>query len=37
MARAGAQKVYAVEASKMANVAMRNVEENNLDNIIEVC
>lgn len=36
MAQAGAKKVYAVEASKMANVAKNNVKENHLENIIEV-
>lgn len=36
MAQAGAKKVFAVEASKMAEVAANNVKENNLENIIEV-
>ncbi|OWR53005.1 Arginine methyltransferase 8 [Danaus plexippus plexippus] len=35
-AQAGAKKVYAVEASNLANLAKDIVKENNLDNVIEV-
>jgi len=35
-AQAGAKKVYAVEASKMANIALENVTENKVDDVIEV-
>lgn len=35
-AQAGAKKVYAVEASNLANLAKEIVRENDLDNIIEV-
>ncbi|XP_046969862.1 probable protein arginine N-methyltransferase 6.1 [Vanessa cardui] len=35
-AQAGAKKVYAVEASNMANLAKEIVKENNFDDIIEV-
>ncbi|XP_059478695.1 protein arginine N-methyltransferase 6 [Neocloeon triangulifer] len=35
-AEAGAKKVFAVEASRMADVALANSKENNFENIIEV-
>ncbi|XP_072942719.1 uncharacterized protein Art8 [Epargyreus clarus] len=35
-AQAGAQKVFAVEASEVANIAKEVVKENNFDNVIEV-
>lgn len=35
-AKAGAKKVYAVDASKVAFKAMRNVKENGLSDIVEV-
>ncbi|CAH0724384.1 unnamed protein product, partial [Brenthis ino] len=35
-AQAGAKKVYAIEASKLAFLARETVKENNYDNIIEV-
>lgn len=35
-AQAGAKKVYAIEASKLAFIARETVKENNFDNIIEV-
>lgn len=35
-AQAGAKKVYAVEASEVANVAREVVKENNFENVIEV-
>lgn len=35
-AKAGAKKVFAVDASKVAFKAMRNVKENGLNDIIEV-
>jgi FkbM family methyltransferase len=34
-ARAGAKKVYAVDASQIASAAKRNVAENDLDQVIE--
>lgn len=35
-AKAGAKKVFAIDASKVAFKAMRNVKENGLNDIIEV-
>lgn len=35
-AKAGAAKVYAVEASKIASVARAEVRENNVEDIVEV-
>lgn len=35
-AQAGAKKVFAVEASNLANLAKEVVKENNFENIIEV-
>ena len=35
-ARAGAKKVYAVDASEVAFKAERNVKENGLENIVQV-
>lgn len=36
-AQAGAKKVYAVEASNIANIAKEVVKENNFEEVIEVC
>ncbi|CAB3370605.1 Hypothetical predicted protein [Cloeon dipterum] len=35
-AQAGAKKVYAVEASKIASIALENVKENNFADVVEV-